>query len=249
MHILIRIHRILESRDPALPSLCYTMHGTTKFDFLTLLDFVERSSNLLDHTIHHSPSAAEGNMFFKGFCADVRERVRLANIHLAVPPGTSGDAGSEDIGPILDAMRRAMNASPEIDRPQGKAIDRAARSSDPPPLLCEEAEKNGHDYSSVSIRQGQMSPAVNLEITDTSGNTGVEDKAGSKYSEKFMLCLSYLLGCILGLHSGIRQGFRLHCQIFIVAFRVAIRRLTQWSPCRRIFLSVTKINSLALIGI
>ncbi|KAK9357727.1 hypothetical protein V1504DRAFT_442653 [Lipomyces starkeyi] len=217
MHILIRIHRILESRDPALPSLCYTMRGTTKFDFLTLLDFVERSSNLLDHTIHHSPSAARAT--------SVSERVRLANIHLAVPHGTIGDASSEDIGPILDAMRRAMNASPEMYR---KATDRAARSSDPPPLLY---------YSSVSIRQGQMSQAVNLEITDTSGNTG------------FMLCLSYLLGCILGLHSGIRQGFRLHCQIFIVAFRVAIRRLTQWSLRRRIFLSVTTINSLTLIGI
>ncbi|KAK9349868.1 hypothetical protein V1523DRAFT_442966 [Lipomyces doorenjongii] len=187
MHILIRIRRILECQDTALPSLCYTTHGATKFDFLTLLDFVERSCNLLDHTIHHSPSAVKGNMLFKGFCADIRERVHLANIHLS-----SGDGR--------------------------KAIDRAARSSDPPPLLCEEIEGRRHEYSRVSNRQGHMSQATNLEITDTSGNREVEVEAGYNMLRKLMLRLSLSsVGCTLGLHPEIRN-FRFRC---IVAFRIA----------------------------
>ncbi|KAK9428112.1 hypothetical protein V1505DRAFT_402131 [Lipomyces doorenjongii] len=210
MHILIHIRRILECQDTALPSLCYTTHGATKFDFLTLLDFVERSCNLLDYTIHHSPSAVKGNILFKGFCADIRERVHLANIHLSVPSGTSGDASRKDIGPILDAIRRAM--------------DDTARSSDPPPLLCEEIEGRRHEYSRVSNRQGQMSQATNLEITDTSGNREVEVEAGYNMLRKLMLRLSLSsVGCTLGLHPGIRNF-------------------------RRIFLSLTKINSLKLTG-
>ncbi|KAK9365621.1 hypothetical protein V1509DRAFT_675453 [Lipomyces kononenkoae] len=191
IHILHRIRRILQAKDTPLPSVCQTHHGTTKYDLITLHEFVEKASSISDGAVHHSPSAVKGNMFFKGLCADIRERLRLANVHLSGTHGTSADHSAGDIREIFSAMRRAMNASLEVSR---MAIDRAVRSSDPPPLLCEEAEDRGHE----SDGNGQIFQAANLAISDSSGDTEIEVQSGDNMVRKFMLSSTFsLLDCWL----------------------------------------------------
>ncbi|KAK9237008.1 hypothetical protein V1525DRAFT_405350 [Lipomyces kononenkoae] len=170
LHILNRICRTLESVDPPLPSLFQTNHGTSKYDLLTLHEFLEQSGSIMDDTVHHSPSAVKASMLLKCLCADARERIRLANIHLSGTAGPSAGPHPQDGREIFNAMSRAMTASLELSR---MAVDRAAASSDPPPLLCEETEESGLESASLSNGgQRRLVEASKLEITDSSGNTG-----------------------------------------------------------------------------
>lgn len=180
MHILARVRRILDGRDPTLPPAILTLHGPRHFDLMSLVDFVEHTCGLVDLAEKHSSSAVKWQMFVKGCCAGTRERIRLAGE--PTPSPSDGDAVVDNDSRVLQAVKRAMDVSLERSR---KEIDMAIRGDDPPPMLCRDEARDGAEREEENMERRALGDGedgvTGLESTETGMNDGLGAGEGAMF--------------------------------------------------------------------